>query len=169
MVVFRLALLCKAARALTPEVHQMVREYLIIRLGVISPLVDELLWQCIREKGTLGFTLTGSIPPEYRTVGPIMGRHRTYEKAANDGEEQIIVYVHMEDRDVTAGTVSWTMPWQMRVDEPRVTILMEETRRRIDNRDNGYQADIEAPWTQRQWQTFCQLWLFGPQLPAQTT
>ena len=169
MVVFRLALLCKAARALTYEVHHLVREYLVIRLGVISPMVDEMLWRCIQESRSLGFTLYGSIPPEHRTVGPIMGLHTTYEKAANDGDEQIIVYVHLEDRDVTAGSTSYTMPWHMRVEEPQITIMMEDTRRMIDTRDRGYQADIEAPWTQRQWQRFCQMWLFGPPLPAQIT
>ena len=49
MVVFRLALLCKAARALTYEVHQLVREYLMIRLGRRSPMVDELMWHRARE------------------------------------------------------------------------------------------------------------------------
>ena len=163
MVVFRLALLCKAARALTYEVHHLVREYLVIRLGVISPMVDEMLWRCIQETMSLGFTLSGSIPPEHRTVGGIEGQDRIiYHKAANEGEEQIIVYVHMEDKDVTAGSSSYTMPWHMNVEEPRITTLMEDTRRMIDTRDRGYQADIEAPWTQRQWQKFCQMWLFGP-------
>ena len=169
MVVYRLALLCKASRVLTPEVHQMVREYLVIRLGVTSPLVDELLWQCVRERGPFAFVLTRSIPPEYRTIGPIMGRHRPYEKAANDGEEQIIVHVHVDDRDATACTFCYTLPWNMWVQESRVTILLEDSRRLIGTRDNGHQADIEAPWTSRQWQTFCQLWLFGPPLPAQIT
>ena len=112
MVVFRLALLCKAARALTHEIHHLVREYLVIRLGVISPVVDELLWRRIQETWTLTFTLSGSIPPEHRTVGPITGqRNIVYQKAANEGEEQITVYVHMSDKDDTAGSSSLTLPW----------------------------------------------------------
>ena len=170
MVVFRLALLCKAARALTYEVHHLVREYLVIRLGVISPMVDELLWRCIQETRSLGFTLSGSIPPEHRTVGPITGqRNIVYQKAANEGEEQITVYVHMSDKDDTAGSSSLTLPWNMSVRNPRITTLMEDTRRMIDVRDHGYQRDIEGPWTESQWQRFCQLWLFGPPTPVQST
>ena len=73
MVVYRLALLCKASRLLTPELHQMVREYLVIRLGVLSPYVDELLWRSVREWGDFYFELTGVVPPENRTSGPNHG------------------------------------------------------------------------------------------------
>ena len=169
-VVYRLALLCKASRLLTPEVHQMVREYLVIRLGVISPLVDELLWRSIQEWGDFYFVLTGSVPPENRTIVPIRGQyHIMYEKAANADEEQIVVRVALDDRDATACTWCMTLPWDMLVIESRVTIMLEDCRRQIDNRDIGHQAVVEAPWTSRQWQTFCQLWLFGPPVPAQTT
>ena len=85
MVVFRLALLCKAARALTPEVHQMVREYLVIRMGVTSPLVDELMWRSIQEWGPFYFVVSGSIPPEHRTTGPDRMRDVRCRKAATAG------------------------------------------------------------------------------------
>ena len=60
-------------------------------------------------------------------------------------------------------------PWLTHIEEYNVTALLEETRKQFDIRDQGYQTDIEAPWTQRQWMAFCQLWLFGPPLPAQLT
>ena len=169
MVIFRLALLCKATRHLTPEMHQMVREYLIIQLGVISPMVDELMWRCIRELGPFGMRLKGSVPPEHRTIGPITVRHRTYEKPANWGDEEIVVHVRLSERKETAGTYSYTLPWTMHIEEYNVTALLDETRKQFDIRDQGYQTEIEAPWTHRQWMAFCQLWLFGPPLPAQLT
>ena len=169
-VVYRLSLLCKASRLLTPEVHQMVREYLVIRLGVPSPYVDELLWRSVREWWHFYFVLTGSVPPENRTIGPIMGQyHVLYEKVANADEEQIVVRMALDDRDATARTWCTTLPWNMLVVESRVTRMLEDCRRQIDNRDIGHQAVVEAPWTQRQWQSFCQMWLFGPPAPAHPT
>ena len=147
----------------------MVREYLVIRLGVISPMVDELMWQSVREQGHFTFVLSGSIPPEHRTIGPIIGQHRIHEKPANDGDEQIVVHVRLDEWSATDCTYSYTLPWMMHICEYGVTTLMEDTRRQIDTRNTGHQADIEAPWTQRQWQRFCQMWLFGPPLPAQIT
>ena len=137
MVIFRLALLCKATRHLTAEMHQMVREYLIIWLGVISPMVDALMWQSVREQGCFDFVVSGSIPPEHRTIGPIIGQGRIYEKAANDGEEQIVVHVRLSERKDTAGTYSYTLPWTMHIEEYNVTALLEETRKQFDIRDQG--------------------------------
>ena len=169
MVIFRLALLCKATRHLTAEMHQMVREYLIIRLGVISPMIDELMWRCIRERGPFGMTLKGSVPPEHRTIGPITVRHITYEKPANWGDEEIVVHVRLSEWSETGLTYSYTLPWMMHIAEYNVTALLDETRKQFDIRDEGYQREIEAPWTHREWMNFCQLWLFGPSMPAPLT
>ena len=169
MVIFRLALLCKATQHLTAEMHQMVREYLIIRLGVISPMVDALMWQSVREQGCFDFVVSGSIPPEHRTTGPDRARNIRCEKAATAGDEHIVVHVRLNEWIATGDTLTYTLPWMMHVGEYQVTTLMEAARRQIDKRDNGYRADIEAPWTRRQWQTFCQLWLFGPSMPMQST
>ena len=95
--------------------------------------------------------------------------HVLYEKDANDDEEQIVVWIALGDRDATARTWCMTLSWNMLVVESRVTRMLEDCRRQIDNRDIGHQAVVEAPWTQRQWQAFCQMWLFGPPAPAQTT
>ena len=95
--------------------------------------------------------------------------HILYMKDANVDEEQIVVRMALSDRDDTASTWCATLPWNMLVVESRATRMLEDCRRQIDNRDIGHQAVVEAPWTQRQWQAFCQMWLFGPPSPARTT
>ena len=46
-----LPLLCRTTRALSADVHRLVREYLRLRLGQYCPWLDELLWQHVREEG----------------------------------------------------------------------------------------------------------------------
>ena len=164
-VVYRLSLLSKAARRLTPEVHQMVREYLVIRMGVPCPYVDEMLWRSVREWGDFYFEVAGVIHPDYRTTGPILGQHQVlYTKDAD--VEEVVVQIALGSQDHYN---SWclTRPWNMLVMDSSVTSLLEDCRRQIDSRDSGHQAVVEAPWTQQQWQSFCQRWLFGPPAPAQ--
>ena len=58
---YRLSLLCKTTMRSTPEIHQMVREYLVIRVGVPCAHVDDMLWRCARQWGDFGFVLVGTV------------------------------------------------------------------------------------------------------------
>ena len=89
----RLSLLCKAARRVTPEVHQMVREYLVIRLGVPCPHVDEMLWRSVRQWGDFNFVVTGNIHPDNRRTEPILGEFAVPDTRGSDVEEQIEVQI----------------------------------------------------------------------------
>ena len=162
---YRLSLLCKAALRLTAEVHQMVREYLVIRLGVPCPHVDEMLWRSVRQWGDFYFVVTGIVHPDNRRNKPILDESAVLNTKDSDVEEQIEVQIALGDKDHCS---SWgvTRPWNMLVIDSRVTRLLEDCRRHFDSRDCGHQAVVEAPWTAQQWQSFCQRWLFGP--PVQT-
>ena len=146
----------------------MVREYLVIRLGVPSPYVDELLWRSVREWWHFYFVLTGDIPPENRPSGPILGQYEVSENDSGVEEEHFEVEISLGGQDQYS---CWRLirPWKWLAIDSSVNRLLEDCRRHIDNRDIGYQAVVEAPWTQQQWQSFCQMWLFGPPAPAQST
>ena len=60
---YRLSLLCKATMRLTPDIHQMVREYLVILVGVPCSHVDDMLWLYVRHRGVFSFVRSGAIRP----------------------------------------------------------------------------------------------------------
>ena len=64
MATQRLPLLCRTTHNMSSDVHRLVREYLMVRVGKRCARIDDLLWWQMRHKGvTLDFCVSGTIPP----------------------------------------------------------------------------------------------------------
>ena len=64
MATQRLPLLCRTTHNMSSDVHRLVREYLMVRVGKQCTRIDDLLWWQMRHKGvTLDFRVSGTIPP----------------------------------------------------------------------------------------------------------
>ena len=64
MATQRLPLLCRTTHNMSSDVHRLVREYLMVRVGKACARIDDLLWWQMRHKGvTLDFRVSGTIPP----------------------------------------------------------------------------------------------------------
>ncbi len=165
---FRVSLLCKAARQLSPYIQRMIFEFLAVRVGVLCPDVDAMLWRCVRQWGDFGFVLTGIVHPNIRKDKPILGMCADLDTKEPEVEDQLKVEIMMRGKDHHS---SWrlTRPWNMMCLDLRITSLLEDFRKHFDRRVCGPQAVVEAPWTVQQWQAFCQRWLFGPSEPTQVS
>ena len=154
---------------LTPDIHQMVREYLVIRVGVPCPHVDDMLWRCARQWGDFGFVLVGTVYSGILPDKPLpdMGADAVEEET----EDPVEVEFMMRDRP---GRCTWSVHHdnqKILVMDSSVTKLLENFRQRIDGRvpgpGCGMQAIVEAPCTPQQWEAFTRRWIFGPSDPKQ--
>ena len=168
---YRLSLLCKTTMRFTAEIHHMVREYLLIQVGVLCPHVDDMLWRCARQYGDFEFTLFGysstcKLPNKPLDMGA--------DEAEKDHIQIIPVQFMMTD---LPDLCSWTRrpddTQMVRYTHASVTSLLENLRRDIDARvpgtGCGMCAYTEAPTTPRQWMLFVHRWVFGPSKPTQRT
>ena len=160
---YRLSLLCKATMRLTPDIHQMVREYLVIRVGVPCPHVDDMLWRCAPQWGDFGFVLVGTVYSGILPDKPLAVEEET--------EDPVEVEFMMRDRP---GRCTWSVHHdnqKILVMDSSVTKLLENFRQHFDGRvpgpGCGMRAIVEAPCTPQQWEVFVRRWVFGPSKPKQ--
>ena len=70
MATHRLQLLCRKTYNMSSDVHRLVREYLMVRVGKVCPRTDALLEWLVRVKGLeLDFVLSRRIPACIRRKG----------------------------------------------------------------------------------------------------
>ena len=136
---YRVSLLCKTARGLSLDIQRMIFEFLAVRVGVLCPHVDAMLWRCVRQWGDFGFVLTGIVHPNIRKDKPILGMCADLDTKEPEVEDQLKVEIMMRGKDHHS---SWsvTHPWNMLVIDSRVTRLLEDCCRHFDSRDCGPQV-----------------------------
>ena len=149
MATHRLPLLCRTTHNMSSDVHRLVREYLIVRVGKECTCVDDLLW--------------------WQDMG-LQDMGADSDAAEPDADELIEV----EFRVMEPKSCSWYVEqWHMGVYGSRFTGLLVMLREEFDGRVAGpgahMQATTEAPSTEEEWRSFVQLWVFGPPKPAQGT
>ena len=168
MATHRLSLLCRATRRLSPYIHQLIREYLVVRVGIICPHVDELLWRYVRQSGhEFSFVLSGTIPPCIRRQ-ELLDFGASGETEPEAGELLEVEFV------MGARHCSWRSDsWNMLVCGASFTRLLATLRSEFDGRCTGpgarMEATVEAPCTAQEWRAFAQRWIFGPPEPKQTS
>ena len=173
MATHRLSLLCRATRRLSPYIHQLIREYLVVRVGIICPHVDDMLWRYVRQSGEFSFVLSGTIHPGIRKKKAIPNLGADLDAVEPEAEELLEVEIRMRDRH---SHCSWSVhrdDWNMISFDSRITELLEDLRKHFDGRvpgpGAGMQAIVEAPCTAQEWQAFARRWIFGPPEPKQTS
>ena len=99
MATHRLSLLCRATRRLSPYIHQLIREYLVVRVGVICRHVDDMLWRYVRQRGVFSFVLSGAIRPGIRKKKPLPDMGADLDAVEPEAEDLLEVEVRMRGRD----------------------------------------------------------------------
>ena len=171
MATHRLSLLCRATRRLSPHIHQMIREYLVVRVGIECPHVDDMLWRYVRQSGEFSFVLSGTIHPGIRKKKAIPNLGADLDAVEPEAEELLAVEIVMRDRHRHC---SWYVDsWGRAYGGISITLLLEDLREEFDGRvpgpGAGMQAIVEAPCTAQEWQAFARRWIFGPPEPKQTS
>ena len=87
MAVHRLSLLCRATKRLSPYIRQMILEYLAVRVGILSPRVDDLLWRYVGQWGGFCFDLTGTIHSSIRKNKPLQDMGADLDGLEPEAEE----------------------------------------------------------------------------------
>ena len=169
MATNRLPLLCRKTHAMSSDVHRLVREYLLVRVGRICTRIDDLLWWQVRHKGLeLDFKLSRTIAPCIRRKGlPDFG-------AASETEPDAGELLEIEFKVEAPRCCSWSSDrWHMLVCGGKFTELLARLRDEFDGRRAGpgarMEATMEAPSTAQEWRAYVELWLFGPPEPKQAT
>ena len=170
MATHRLSLLCRATRRLSPYIHQLIREYLVVRVGIICPHVDELLWRYVRQSGEFSFVLSGTIHPGIRKKKAIPNLGADLDAVEPEAEELLEVEIHMD----ASGHCGWSVDsWNRAYLGMSITRLLGELREEFDGRVPGpgarMQSIVEAPCTAQEWHAFARRWIFGPPEPKQTS
>ena len=161
----RLPLLCRKTRALSADVHRLVREYLRMRVGKHCPWIDELLWRHYREEGLvieLSRTVAPGICPKGETD---FGGSSETETAAG-----VLVTLRLEVQ------VPRCCHWTLTIDEryiggssASITTILAQIRSQFDARRAGPGASMEVPASAKEWRALVDLWLFGPPEPKQAS
>ena len=169
MATHRLQLLCRKTYSMSSDVHRLVREYLMVRVGKVCPRTDALLEWLVRVKGLeLDFVLSRRIPACIRRKGLAdWGADAETEAAA---EEMLEVELKVD----SPRSCSWSIDsWHILVAGSSLTSLLVRLREEFDGRLAGpgarMEAAMEAPTTAAEWRAYVELWLFGPPEPMQAT
>ena len=167
---YRLSLLCRATRRLSPYIHQLIREYLVVRVGVICRHVDDMLWRYVRQRGVFSFVLSGAIRPGIRKKKPLPDMGADLDAVEPEAEELLEVEIDLGEYEFC----NWHVrSWGRASGSRRVTEMLEDVRELFDGRvpgpGAGMQAIVEAPCTAQEWQAFARRWIFGPPEPKQTS
>ena len=170
MATHRLSLLCRATRRLSPYIHQLIREYLVVRVGIPCPHVDDMLWRYVRQSGEFSFMLSGTIHPGIRKKKALPNMGADLDAVEPEAEELL-------EAEITIcwfGQCGWSVASSGRSNSrSSVTRMLEDLRDEFDGRvpgpGAGMQAIVEAPCTAQQWQAFARRWIFGPPEPKQTS
>ena len=169
MATNRLPLLCRKTHSMSSDVHRLVREYLLVRVGKECPRTDALLWWQVREKGlSLDFVLSRTIPACVRRKGLAdFGAIAETEAAAGE-------LLEVEFKVDAPRSCSWSSDrWHILVAGSSFTSLLVRLREEFDGRRAGpgarMEAAMEAPTTAAEWRAYVELWLFVPPEPKQTT
>ena len=169
MATHRLQLLCRKTYSMWSDVHRLVREYLMVRVGKVCPRTDALLEWLVRVKGLeLDFVLSRRIPACIRRKGLAdWGADAETEAAA---EEMLEVELMVDG----PRSCSWSIDsWHILVAGSSLTSLLVRLREEFDGRLAGpgarMEAAMEAPTTAAEWRAYVELWLFGPPEPMQAT
>ncbi len=169
MATHRLQLLCQKAYNMSSDVHRLVREYLMVRVGKVCPRTDALLEWLVRVKGLqLDFVLSRRTPACIRRKGLAdWGADAETEAAA---EEMLDVELKVDGPK----SCSWSSdPWHICFVGSSLTSLLVRLREEFDGRLAGpgarMEAAMEAPTTAAEWRAYVELWLFGPPEPVQAT
>ena len=169
MATHRLQLLCRKTYSMSSDVHRLVREYLMVRVGKVCPRTDALLEWLVRVKGLeLDFVLSRRILACIRRKGLAdWGADAETEAAA---EEMLEVELKVDG----PRSCSWSIDsWHILVAGSSLTSLLVRLREEFDGRLAGpgarMEAAMEAPTTAEEWRAYVELWLFGPPEPMQAT
>ena len=169
MATHRLQLLCRKTYSMSSDVHRLVREYLMVRVGKVCPRTDALLEWLVRVKGLeLDFVLSSRIPACIRRKGLAdWGADAETEAAA----EEMLEFELKVDGPKSC---SWSSDsWHICVAGSSLTSLLVRLREEFDGRLAGpgarMEAAMEAPTTAAEWRAYVELWLFGPPEPMQAT
>ena len=165
MAVHRLSLLCRATNRLSPYIRQMILEYLAVRVGILSPHVDDLLLRHVRQWGEFSFVLTGTIHPSIRKKKPLqedMGAD--LDAVEPEAVERLEVQINCWSD--YGGTILWSAPGRAGGNR-RITEVLEDVHNLFDGRVRGPQAIVEEPHTAQEWQAFARRWIFAPPEPKQ--
>ena len=170
MATHRLSLLCRATRRLSPYIHQLIREYLVVRVGIICPHVDDMLWRYVRQSGEFSFMLSGTIHPGIRKKKALPNMGADLDAVEPEAEELLEVRFSMG----SYGHCHWAVDsWNMSHTGWSLTRILADLREDFDGRvpgpGAGMQAIVEAPCTAQEWQAFARRWIFGPPEPKQTS
>ena len=172
MATHRLALLCRKTHNMSSDVHRLVREYLLVRVGKECPRTDALLGWLVQHKGlTLDFVVSKTIPASiYRDGKPdLLDFGAIAETEAAAGE-----MLEIELKVDAPRSCSWSSDrWHILVAGSSFTSLLVRLREEFDGRRAGpgarMEAAMEAPTTAAEWRAYVELWLFGPPEPKQAT
>ena len=169
MATHRLQLLCRKTYSMSSDVHRLVREYLMVRVGKVCPRTDALLEWLVRVKGLeLDFVLSRRIPACIRRKGLAdLGANAETETAAEE-------LLEVEFKVDGPRSCSWSIDrWHILVAGSSFTSLLVRLREEFDGRLAGpgarMEAAMEAPTTAAEWRAYVELWLFGPPEPMQAT
>ena len=77
----------------------MIFEFLAVRVGVLCPHVDAMLWRCVRHGGDFGFVLTGIVHPNIRKNKPILGMCSDLDTREPEVKDQLKVEIKMRGKD----------------------------------------------------------------------
>ena len=162
---------------MSSDIHRLVREYLLVRVGKCCPRIDELLWWQVREKGLeLDFKLSKTVAPCIVSKGmPDFGG-----SSETETDEGVLVEYRLNVREHR--WYNWSILCQggpkgeyviCCAQGTSITEHLAEVRGEFDARCAGpgarMEASMEAPTSAKEWRAFVELWLFGPPEPKQAS